>query len=44
LVAADPFGPAGFDAHAATVIIVATAPARRSFRSGLVRFVMTPCQ
>ena len=44
LVVADPFEPAGFDAHPATVIIVATAPARRSFRSGLVRFVMTPWQ
>ena len=40
-LAADPFDPAGFDAHPATIIVVATAPARRSFRSGLARFVMT---
>jgi hypothetical protein len=38
---ADPFEPAGFEAHPATIIVVATAPARRSFRSGLARFVMT---
>jgi hypothetical protein len=42
LVAADPFDPAGFDAHPATIMVVATAaPARRSFRSGPARFVMT---
>jgi hypothetical protein len=41
LVAADPFEPAGFDAHPATIMVVATAAARRSFLSGLLRFVMT---
>ena len=44
LVVADPFEPAGFDAHPATVIVVATAPARTSLRNGLGRFVMTPWQ